>query len=750
MLTSTAPCARRPAAAAVSSEHALMPLGALMLAASVGSWAQTAPTETAGTLAPITVVDTAEVQGKDVLQTKRTSIGKGNQDIRDIPQSITVVTEKLIDDIKLDTLKDALHYTAGITFAATENGTDQDIRLRGFPIATTGDLMIDGMRDPSQYDRDTFNVDRIEVMKGSASMLFGRGSTGGVVNQVAKKPQLADQSDVVVSAGTLGYLRTTVDFNKRLTETSALRINAMYNTADNAGANIDKNGIAPSYSWGLGTADEFTLGAFYLNNNNIPPSGIGYVGGKLAPVKAGAFYGTASDYADGNATYVHGNWKHLFNDGSEVRTQFRTGVFERKTWITQARIGTTNGVATTPANFGDSTLLTRVGLAPRKDRFKSTYVQSDYSKSVDLWGMRHELLTGIDASHEQALRFGGFGAVGTNFAKGTTSVGNDDDGTRLNVLPNYRGTEGYKADALGVYLQDLVQIAPMWKLLGGVRYDKFDGNYEQYSYANANSAMRTGTQSNAFDFSPWSYRGGVLFQPSPTQSYHLSYGTSFTTAADTYRFTNALNASTPPEKSRNIELGAKLDWLDGKLSTRAAIFRSEKTNERTTDADFGNIAYTLSGKRHSQGVELDIVGRLTPQWEVYGSFTWIPTAKIDQAGSAAGAQASVGQRFGLTPKRSGALWVSYQVDPKMRVALGGHGASENFALAGTTGAAQRTARAPGFMVFDAMAEYKFTPDVYAQLNVSNLGNKAYGDALYPGFAVLGARRQVLATVGVRF
>ena len=748
-MAQTAKPAGTPAVFSPSSDHALMPLGALMLAASVGSWAQTAPAD--GMLAPITVTETAEVQGKDALQTKRTTIGKGSQDIRDIPQSISVVTEKLIDDIKLDTLKDALHYTAGITFAATENGTDQDIRLRGFPIATTGDLMIDGMRDPSQYDRDTFNVDRIEVMRGSASMIFGRGSTGGVVNQVAKKPQLMDQSDLTVSAGTLGYLRTTVDFNKRLTETSALRINAMYNTADNAGAGIDKNGIAPTYSWGLGTADEFTVGAFYLNNNNVPASGIGYVGGSLAPVKAGAFYGTQSDYADGNATYLHGAWKHLFNDGSEVRTQFRTGVFERKTWISQARIGTTNGAATTLANFGDNTLLTRVGLAPRKDRFKSTYVQSDYSKSLDLWGMKHELLAGIDAAHEQALRFGAFGTIGTNFGKGTTSVGNDDDGTRINGLPNYRGSEGYKSDAVGVYLQDLVQIAPMWKLLGGVRYDKFDGTYEQYTYANAaNPTLRTGTASNAFDFSPWSYRAGVLFQPSPTQSYHVSYGTSFTTAADTYRFTNAQNANTPPEKSRNIEIGAKLDWLDGKLSTRAAIFRSEKYNERTTDADFGNIAYTLSGQRHSTGLELDVVGRLSPQWEVYGSYTWIPTATIDKAGSAVAAQNTVGQRVGLTPKHSGALWVSYQVDAKFRVALGGHGAAKNYALAGTSGAISPNARAPGFMVFDAMAEYKFTPDLFAQLNVSNLGNKTYGDALYPGFAVLGARRQVLATIGMRF
>ena len=245
----------------------LLPLGAMMLAASVSNWAH-AQEAAAPALRTVTVTGTAEAppQGKDAIRTKRTTLGKGEQDIRDIPQSITVLTEKLIDDVKLDSLKEALHYTAGITFAAAENGTDQDIRLRGFPIATTGDLLIDGMRDPSQYDRDTFNLDRIEVMRGSASMLFGRGSTGGVVNQVSKKPMLADQSDVVGTVGTARYLRTTGDFNIRTGETTALRINAMVNKADNAGASIDKYGIAPSYSWGLGTPDELNVGLFYLHN----------------------------------------------------------------------------------------------------------------------------------------------------------------------------------------------------------------------------------------------------------------------------------------------------------------------------------------------------------------------------------------------------------------------------------------------------------------------------------------------------
>jgi catecholate siderophore receptor len=723
----------------------MFPLGALMLAASVGSWAQTAPAEQ--TLKPVTVTEKAEatVQGKDALQTKKTTIGKGTQDIRDIPQSITVITEKLIDDVKLDTLREALHYTAGITFAATENGTDQDIRLRGFPIASTGDLMIDGMRDPSQYDRDTFNLDRVEVMRGSASMLFGRGSTGGVVNQVSKKPELADQTDVVGTVGTGGYFRTTADFNIRTGETSALRINAMYNKADNGGAKIDKNGIAPSYSWGLGTGDEFTVGLYHLDNNNVPMSAVRYFNGSLAPVKPGKFYGTTADFVNGEANYVFGAWKHLFGNGGELRTQLRSGVFERSQWSTAV------GAAAGTTVFNDATVLTRSGLTPRKDRYKATYFQSDYSQAFNALGLRHELLAGVDAAQEEANRFQNNGStLGT---RPNTSVGAPDDGAGLGgsgLSPQWRNSSNYKAKAFGLYAQDLVQVAPAWKLLGGVRYDSFKGDFEQLAYATGVQNTPSTITRTHLSNSPWSYRGGVLFQPSPTQSYHVSYGTSFNTSADTYQYVTPQNANTPPEKSRNIELGAKLDWLDGKLSTRGAIFRTEKYNERTTDADFAGSAFTLSGKRHTAGLELDVVGRLTPQWEIYGSYTWVPVAKIDQAGSAANAQASVGQRVGLTPKQSGALWVTYQATAKLRVGLGAHGATENRPLSGTTGAASATARVPGYMVADALVEYKFTPDVFAQLNVNNLSNKAYGDQLYPGFTILGPKRQVLATVGIRF
>ena len=748
----------------------MFPLGALMLAASVSSWAQTAPAPSApqgGTLDTVTVTGEAEVQGKDQLQTRKTNIGKGTQDIRDIPQSINVITEKLIDDARLDTLKDALHYSAGITFAATENGTDQDIRLRGFPVATVGDLLIDGMRDPSQYDRDTFNLDRIEVLRGSASMIFGRGSTGGVINQVTKKPMLADQTDLVGTYGSRGFYRTTIDLNKRVGEDSAFRLNGMWNKSENGGAKIDKSGIAPSYSWGIGTRDEFTIGAFYLDVDNVPPPGQRYLSNgtfangiaqsSIADIRPGNFYGAASDYLRGKATYGNAAWTHTFDDGGQLRTQLRSGTFERAQWGTTASFcnvapSRTNtcpiGQTATAATLSPLTYVLRTGLAPRKDKYDGTYFQSDYSNAFNWGGIKHEIIAGVDASREEADRFGAFGPVGTNFYKGATLVGFPNDGYLSALSPAYRQTSAYSAHNFGTYIQDLVQVAPDWKLLGGVRWDRFGGDFSQTAYPNANAVVPSSVAATRLSDSAFSYRAGVLYQPSATQSYHLSYSTSFNTSADTYQYVTPQNANTPPEKSRNIELGAKLDWLDGKLSTRAALFRTEKYNERTTDSDFASTSFLLSGKRHSQGLELEVVGRLTPQWELYASYAYIPTAVIDKAGST---QANiVGQRVGLTPKNSGAVWLSYQATSKLRLAGGLRGASQNRPLQGATGAASTTAYVPGYVVGDIMVEYKFTPDVFAQLNVTNVTNKLYGDQLYPGFVIPGTARTVQATVGVRF
>ncbi len=244
----------------------LLPLSAMMLAGSLGmtqhALAQT-QTESEKTLKPVIVKDKTEVdiaQGKDSLRATETRIGKGKEALRDIPQSITIVTEKLMDDRNLDTMKEALKHTAGISFLAAEGG-EEDIRLRGFSLQATGDVFVDGIRDPAFYERDTFNLDRLEVLRGSASMLFGRGSTGGAVNQVSKMPRLQDESQVDVTLGSHKYRRVVADVNKKVGESAALRVTAMDTKAANngSGSSLDKSGLAGAYRFGIGERDEFLM-----------------------------------------------------------------------------------------------------------------------------------------------------------------------------------------------------------------------------------------------------------------------------------------------------------------------------------------------------------------------------------------------------------------------------------------------------------------------------------------------------------
>ena len=235
---------RRAVSHSTSSPAArkVVPLGAALLLGSLGTsaLAQTTPSDDA-TLPTVEVRETALTpEGKDTLRATTAHIGKGKQKLRDIPQSVTVVTEKLIDDRQLDTVKEALKNTAGVTFQAGETG-EEDIRLRGFSLAASGDIFVDGMRDPAFYDRDTFNMDQVEVLRGSASMLFGRGSTGGAVNQVNKLPRLIDENEVSATIGSGSRVRVTGDFNKQTGENQALRVNVM-------GDRASKNGIGAKES----------------------------------------------------------------------------------------------------------------------------------------------------------------------------------------------------------------------------------------------------------------------------------------------------------------------------------------------------------------------------------------------------------------------------------------------------------------------------------------------------------------------
>lgn len=731
----------------------LLPLGALLLAGSINAGAQTIPASDETTLSTVTVKeqgDPVELKSKNSLRVTSTTTAKGKQELRDIPQTVTVMTERLMDDRNLDDFREVLKTTAGVTFMAGETG-EEDVRLRGFSLGQAGDIYVDGLRDAPLIERDTFNQGSVEVLKGSASMLFGKGSTGGVVNQVSKQPFLMDQHEVDVTVGSGNELRVTGDFNLKTDEDSALRINAMTHEADNHGASIDKKGIAAGYRWGIGSRDEFSVGLSHLETDGQPlynhPWFIGS-DGKIQPtLSARNYYGLASDYLKTESSYATLSHLHRFSQDSELKTTLRHGSYERELLASAVRFAPAaqqpGGLAVTADTLSSNSVLARNAKA-RVGYSDLTQLQSDYSDKFQALGKQHSLIAGVDLSYEDAERNNSY-TTGLAAAP-TTQVGTPNDGatradTRLPPVLNR-----FKASNIGLYAQDTVSITDTIKLIGGLRLDHFEGSY----HAPANgSTPATSFQVSDDLISP---RLGALYQPNETESYYASFGTSYNTSGDTYQFAlgamtpgsnNAKIANTPPEKSRNFELGSKFELFDNKASLGVALFHSEKYNERNTDEPTAD-SFLLSGKRHATGMEFNLAGRLTPKWELFYNHSWIPLAKIDQGSTAGGNAQQEGDRPALTPKHSASLWTTYRVAQQWRLGAGLNYRGEQ----NPEGARHITAKA--FTTVDAMAEYTVDANQTLKLNVTNLTDELYADALYRGFYVPGAARQVQLSYKVLF
>lgn len=750
-----------------TSAAALLPLGAMLLASSMGAMAQTAapaPAET--TLGTVTVREQAEpeeIQSKSSLRATQTTLGKGQQALRDIPQNVTVMTEKLLDDRNLDDFRDVLKTTAGVTFLAGETG-EEDVRLRGFSMGQAGDIFRDGLREGQLITRDTFASDRVEVLKGSASMLFGKGSTGGVVNQVTKQPFLMDRHEAELTVGSGGLRRVQADLNQQIGPSSALRVNAMVQDADNGGARDDRQGLAASWRTGIGERHEFQLDLYHLKTDqrpsfNHPGLLTGAAGDPtryIVPLlDAQHFYGLASEYLRSEHTALSVSHTLRLSPREALKTSVRHGRYERDLWATVLSYGAAamqpDGQAIGLNNLPTaSTVLSRNNFKGRRGLSKITQVQSDYSNRFERGGLQHHLTAGVDITVEDALRnpnnSGGNLAVNASTAAlRLTSVGTPNDGAWRDDTRSWV-YNAFDAQSLGLYLQNVARVSARVQLVGGLRLDHFKASYRDI---NGNS----GTLRENL----WSPRVGALFQPDDTSSYYVSFGESYNTSGDTYQFlangnnlgagtANGRLANTPPEKSRNFEIGGKWELFEQRATLGAALFHSEKFNERNIDPDTAATQMLLSGKRHASGVEISAAGRITPRWELFYNHTWIPSAKIDDCNAATctGNTPREGDRPGLTPKHSLSVWSTYRIAPQWRLGLGATHRSEQTPLNSRV----NTARA--FTVWDGMVEYTVNEKTALKLHVGNLSDKNYADGLYGGFYTPGAPRRLALSVKTVF
>jgi len=704
--------------------------------ASAASPAPAAPAE-AATLPAVRVSGQSDTSGD--FQPEMSSVGaKVPAALRDIPQAVVVVPKAVMQSQAATSFSDALRNVPGITIGAAEGGQiGNNINLRGFTART--DIYLDGFRDRGQYYRDTFNLDSIDVLYGPPSLYFGRGSTGGVINQVSKQPTLKKRADVSVMAGTHDRYRTTVDLDQPISDTAAFRINAF---GQDLGSSRDvmkskDYGVAPQVKFGIGTPTQITLSALIQHNRDQPDYGIPPLNGHPAPVDTKTFYGFTNDRTIQDVQTLSARIEHRVNDNLTLRNQTQFSHYSTEARATNAAAVLTGPLGSSPAlsngNFTTlplSQLFVRLQGKDRNINDHSIYNTTDVEAKFATGFVKHDVIAGVDLSHETYSNQS-FTSTAPGLPSNTIAIVPLVDPPYTPRPSNIRtvatNLAESSANGIGIYANDTISIGPYWKLVGGVRWDRYEA-----SIHNSINAPSYATQTNFYT----SVRGGIIFQPTETQSYYASYGTSFNPSLEALTLTNT-QQNIPPETNRSYEIGSKWDLLNGGLSITQSLFTIEKTNARTQTS---TGEYTLDGDVRVRGYQLGVAGHITNKWQVFGGYTYM-NGTVQKA-----ADGTAGHTLANTPRNMLTIWTTYAFTPNWEIGGGPVYTSSRYA------ANNNFVEVGGYTRLDAMAAYH-QKKYDIQFNVLNVTDKKYYDALIPsdgGRAVPGLGRTFLATLNYRF
>ncbi len=684
-------------------------------------------------------VKATTVQEAGGYQATKTRVGKVLQDPHDIPQAITTVTHDLMHDQQVGSLREALRNVSGLTFNAAEGGRSGDnMMLRGF--YTFGDIYLDGVRDTAQYNRETFNLEQVDVLRGSAAMLFGRGQAGGVINQVSKTAKLTDANVVTGSLGEYGYHQFTGDFNKQVTETAAIRLNLMERSEENYRKNpangdrpeLDSEGIAVSFGAGIGTDNELFLNHVYTQTRDVPDYGVSFYNKRpidrdiaTGNIDDSVFYGGGRNFDDSDTRISTATFTHKFSKDTEWRTQLRSADYERAYWAK-----TPNAASLPTSSLGVGGNQTRVM------DYETLNLQSDFSTKLQLAGMNHQVLTGIEYLKEDSYR------------QGLRNLG-----TTAN--PYYRRSQvtgtatKFEADNYAAYVQDTIEFIPKWDVLFGVRRDEMRADYSS-------------TTSPKLNYGENSYRTGLSWHQNEMSHYYVSWSDSFSPTADLYQLTVKPQ---PPERSKTIEVGAKWLFNDGDLAFRTALYRSTKDWERNTDLE--STSAILTKKRRTDGLEFELSGYVAENWEVFAGLAFMDAHILEVAenvnattGAITVADARLkGQRARNTPPVTFNLWTTYEFMGNWKVGGGFEAKGERFGYQPSAVNADSVFtngrfdpnKLPGYVRVDAMLAYE-VKQWAVRLNIKNLLDKTYYDSIYDngGFTVPGNSRTAVVTTEFKF
>ena len=526
---------------------------------------------------PVEEIIVEDEANASTYRTDRAELTKLTEPLRDVPQSIVSVPREVFDDRGATSLNDALRTVPGITLGAGEfSWQGNNPNLRGF--SSRNDMFLDGMRDFGSYPRDPFDLESVDVLQGPSSMIFGRGSTGGVINQVSKRPALESLTAVNVNGGSADTLRGAADVMRPLPAWgpgAAFRIDAVAHDGGVAGRDVvetERYGVAPSLAFGLGGPTQVEASYFKQATDDIPDYGLPWFNGRPADVPRHNFYGFESDYLKTDADIFSVDVQHQHNDWIQVHGLARDARYDRQSRLTEPLID----ASVPPTTPLDQITVTRNVFAGHSVE-AMTAAQGDVTLRFATGGVTHAVVTGIEAARESsAPSFGfGVGVPGTNLVQPTPW----EPFTATSLAP--RLIADTDADSLAAYGLDTIKLGKAWQLVAGARWDRFAADYHANRFDV--SGNQTSTEHIERTDRQWSYRAGVVYKPSEIGTAYLSWGTSFNPSAETLSFITSgralgtQNAFLAPEENESYELGTKWGLARGALALDAALFQITRT-----------------------------------------------------------------------------------------------------------------------------------------------------------------------------
>jgi catecholate siderophore receptor len=721
-----------------------------------------------------------------------TTLDKLPEPLIDTPQSVSVVPQFAVQDEGVSTLRDTLRNVPGISLAAGEFGAQGDnLTIRGF--TARNDIFLDGIRDFGSYYRDSFNYEQVDVLEGPSGIEFGRGSTGGVVNQESKVPAVEKFVNVDTQFGTDLTRRITADMNSPLADQlggTAFRANVMADeggVAERDDAEIRRFGIAPSVSIGMATKTPATLSYVHLTESDTPDYGIPWLFNGVAPAKRSSYYGFADEsYLKTSDDILTLRVQHDFSPSLNVHNMARAANYPRDAQITEPQlcsnpslsvpVGTVvSSLPTLAYNsaivcpYTPETPASQINIVNRNQlQTKSVegilWDQLEMSARFNTKGIRHDLVAGVEGGQEisNPIRYS-YTINGINTVPYTTLLNPNEDqpfsGTGYVVSITHT-----KSKSVGLYFIDTMKLGRFFELSGGIRWDRFDTDYNLYQPTpppTGGTVTATVGPLSRLDEQP-SYRAAFVFKPSTHGSLYFDYGTSWDPDAESLSLSVGLvNGNVAPEENTSYEAGAKWNFLNERLLMEGAWFRTEKDNAHETSPTNSNDI-VAAGNQLVKGVQFSAVGRLPEGMDLVAGYAYLDSAVIYSQFF----PTSVGYPLANVPKQTFNLFLTHRLPWLLNGGLGGNyvgsrtasstvpyvptGYAPNPNGAGYVVTSVAMKQVPGYWAFSAMLKRPISEHLEFQANVNNLLNRFYIDLPHPSHLVPGPGASALFGINFRF